>query len=141
MKNKTTPKNFTLKNLQTLKPNPFKIPPTTNPTQPPTRPHTHPHTHPLTHTPDLLKDSDKALIRAEPDTSLLAAVAIMSRHSFSHLPVLEPHTGNILYVLTARRVLKFLASFVRGGKGVWRGFFGVFLGWFGGFLGEWFGGF
>ncbi|ESO07896.1 hypothetical protein HELRODRAFT_75648, partial [Helobdella robusta] len=62
---------------------------------------------------NILGDSDKPTIQVEPDTSLLASAAILARHHIHHLPVVDPITGNILFVLTSKRILRFIASYVR----------------------------
>uniref|UniRef100_A0A8C4Q0I6 CBS domain-containing protein n=1 Tax=Eptatretus burgeri TaxID=7764 RepID=A0A8C4Q0I6_EPTBU len=60
-----------------------------------------------------LQDSFKPLVNISPDASLYDAVYSLLRNKIHRLPVVDPSTGNALYILTHKRVLRFLQLFVR----------------------------
>uniref|UniRef100_UPI00358EBB49 5'-AMP-activated protein kinase subunit gamma-1-like isoform X2 n=1 Tax=Myxine glutinosa TaxID=7769 RepID=UPI00358EBB49 len=58
-----------------------------------------------------LQDSFKPLVNISPDASLYDAVYSLIRNKIHRLPVVDPMTGNALYILTHKRVLRFLQLF------------------------------
>ncbi|XP_014673432.1 PREDICTED: 5'-AMP-activated protein kinase subunit gamma-1-like isoform X2 [Priapulus caudatus] len=53
------------------------------------------------------------LTRISPEASLYDAVSILKQHKVHRLPVVDRQTGNVLHVLTHKRILRFLHHFVR----------------------------
>ncbi|NWX77704.1 AAKG1 kinase, partial [Alca torda] len=60
-----------------------------------------------------LQDSFKPLVCISPSASLFDAVSSLIRNKIHRLPVIDPNSGNTLYILTHKRILKFLKLFVR----------------------------
>ncbi|XP_035994105.1 5'-AMP-activated protein kinase subunit gamma-1 isoform X1 [Fundulus heteroclitus] len=60
-----------------------------------------------------LQATFKPLVNISPDASLFDAVYILIKNKIHRLPVIDPVTGNALYILTHKRILKFLQLFVR----------------------------
>nr|XP_005986301.1 PREDICTED: 5'-AMP-activated protein kinase subunit gamma-1 isoform X2 [Latimeria chalumnae] len=58
-----------------------------------------------------LQDSFKPLVSISPSASLYEAVTSLLKNKIHRLPVIDPLTGNTLYILTHKRVLKFLNLF------------------------------
>lgn len=54
----------------------------------------------------------KDLIWIDPDASLFAAIKTLIRHKIHRLPVIDPETGNVLYILTHKRILRFLFLYI-----------------------------
>ncbi|KAM6106302.1 5'-AMP-activated protein kinase subunit gamma-1 isoform 2-T2 [Pterocles gutturalis] len=59
-----------------------------------------------------LQDSFKPLVCISPNASLFDAVSSLIRHKIHRLPVIDPDSGNTLYILTHKRILKFLKLFI-----------------------------
>ncbi|XP_044277835.1 5'-AMP-activated protein kinase subunit gamma-1 isoform X2 [Varanus komodoensis] len=59
-----------------------------------------------------LQDSFKPLVCISPSASLFDAVSSLIRNKIHRLPVIDPNTGNTLYILTHKRILKFLKLFI-----------------------------
>uniref|UniRef100_A0A8C8I131 5'-AMP-activated protein kinase subunit gamma-1 n=1 Tax=Oncorhynchus tshawytscha TaxID=74940 RepID=A0A8C8I131_ONCTS len=59
-----------------------------------------------------LQDSFKPLVSISPNESLYDAVSSLLKNKIHRLPVIDPLTGNTLYILTHKRILKFLKLFV-----------------------------
>uniref|UniRef100_A0A8C2PWC7 5'-AMP-activated protein kinase subunit gamma-1 n=1 Tax=Cyprinus carpio TaxID=7962 RepID=A0A8C2PWC7_CYPCA len=59
-----------------------------------------------------LQDSFKPLVSISPNASLYDAVSSLLKHKIHRLPVIDPLTGNTLYILTHKRILKFLKLFI-----------------------------
>ncbi|KAF6732121.1 5'-AMP-activated protein kinase subunit gamma-1 [Oryzias melastigma] len=59
-----------------------------------------------------LQDSFKPLVSISPNASLYDAVSSLLRNKIHRLPVIDPLTGNTLYILTHKRILKFLKLFI-----------------------------
>lgn len=68
--------------------------------------------HKITTWREVLSDRYRPLISISPDTSLYEAVRMLILTKVHRLPIIDPVTGNALYVLTHKRVLKFLYIFV-----------------------------
>ena len=47
-----------------------------------------------------------------PDSSLYEAINSMMTNKVSQLPIIEPDTGNLLFIINQRQLLKFLLNFV-----------------------------
>ncbi|KAF4027156.1 hypothetical protein G4228_019447 [Cervus hanglu yarkandensis] len=58
-----------------------------------------------------LQDSFKPLVCISPNASLFDAVSSLIRNKIHRLPVTDPESGNTLYILTHKRILKFLKLF------------------------------
>lgn len=59
-----------------------------------------------------LQDSFKPLVSISPNASLYDAVSSLIKNKIHRLPVIDPLTGNTLYILTHKRILKFLKLFI-----------------------------
>ncbi|NXX19592.1 AAKG1 kinase, partial [Podargus strigoides] len=59
-----------------------------------------------------LQDSFKPLVCISPNASLFDAVTSLIRNKIHRLPVIDPASGNTLYILTHKRILKFLKLFI-----------------------------
>ncbi|KFM66003.1 5'-AMP-activated protein kinase subunit gamma-2, partial [Stegodyphus mimosarum] len=57
---------------------------------------------------NVLKEKTKPLVSIGPDASLLDAIRTLIQNKVHRLPVIDPCTGNVLYVITHKRILKFL---------------------------------
>ncbi|XP_066939450.1 uncharacterized protein SNF4Agamma isoform X3 [Macrobrachium rosenbergii] len=60
----------------------------------------------------VLKDEDRPLISIRPDESLYVAIRSLIHHKIHRLPVIDPVTGNVLYIVTHKRILKFLYLYI-----------------------------
>ncbi|NWR69208.1 AAKG3 kinase, partial [Centropus unirufus] len=58
-----------------------------------------------------LQGSFKPLVHISPSNSLFDAVYSLIKHKIHRLPVIEPISGNVLHILTHKRILKFLHIF------------------------------
>ena len=61
---------------------------------------------------EVLKDYQKPLIYIDPDASLFDAIQELCKHKVHRLLVIDRSTGNALYVLTHKRILRFLYLYV-----------------------------
>lgn len=62
---------------------------------------------------DLLMDIDtQPLLSVSPDTTMLEAVRKLCLHHVHRLPVVDPASGNLLCMLTHKRLLNYLYTFV-----------------------------
>ncbi|KAG8223977.1 hypothetical protein J437_LFUL005590 [Ladona fulva] len=61
---------------------------------------------------DVLKDQSKALVSINPDASLYDAICTLINNKIHRLPVIDPETGNVLYILTHKRILRFLFLYI-----------------------------
>lgn len=52
------------------------------------------------------------LVSIGPDASLYDAIKILIHNRIHRLPVIDPATGNVLYILTHKRILRFLFLYV-----------------------------
>ncbi|KAF2367358.1 CBS domain [Trinorchestia longiramus] len=59
-----------------------------------------------------LKDDDRPLIHINPEDSLYEAIRLLIHHKIHRLPVIDPATGNVLYIITHKRILKFLYLYI-----------------------------
>lgn len=53
------------------------------------------------------------LVSISPDASLYDAIKTLIHNRIHRLPVIDPLTGNVLYILTHKRILRFLFLYVR----------------------------
>lgn len=60
---------------------------------------------------NVLKEKCKPLVSIEPDASLFDAIKTLIHNKVHRLPVIDPHTGNVLYIITHKRILRFLFLF------------------------------
>ncbi|KAI4886804.1 hypothetical protein NFI96_013297, partial [Prochilodus magdalenae] len=58
-----------------------------------------------------LQYHSRSLISISPDASLFDAVYSLLKHKIHRLPVIDPESGNVLHILTHKRILKFLYIF------------------------------
>ncbi|XP_067341656.1 5'-AMP-activated protein kinase subunit gamma-2-like isoform X7 [Channa argus] len=59
-----------------------------------------------------LQETFKPLVHISPDASIFEAVFSLIKNKIHRLPVIDPVSGNALYILTHKRILKFLQLFV-----------------------------
>ncbi|XP_055727895.1 5'-AMP-activated protein kinase subunit gamma-3b isoform X3 [Salvelinus fontinalis] len=60
---------------------------------------------------EFLKYSNHTLISITPDSSLFDAIYSLLKYKIHRLPVIDPESGNVLHILTHKRILKFLHIF------------------------------
>ena len=60
----------------------------------------------------VLKDQDHPLVSISPDASLYEAIKTLIQNRIHRLPVIDPDTGNVLYILTHKRILRFLFLYI-----------------------------
>ncbi|XP_035430890.2 uncharacterized protein LOC118263163 isoform X2 [Spodoptera frugiperda] len=60
----------------------------------------------------LLKGSVVPLVSIGPDNSLFDAIRMLITNRIHRLPVIDPETGNVLYILTHKRILRFLFLYI-----------------------------
>ncbi|XP_072219534.1 5'-AMP-activated protein kinase subunit gamma-1 isoform X1 [Leuresthes tenuis] len=58
-----------------------------------------------------LQYPNQFLISISPESSLFDAIYSLLRHKIHRLPVIDPESGNVLHILTHKRILKFLHIF------------------------------
>lgn len=61
---------------------------------------------------ETLRGELKPFVWISPDASLFDAVKTLIDYKVHRLPVMNPRTGNVLYILTHKRVLKFLMMYL-----------------------------
>uniref|UniRef100_T1JAX3 CBS domain-containing protein n=1 Tax=Strigamia maritima TaxID=126957 RepID=T1JAX3_STRMM len=61
---------------------------------------------------DVLKDQARELISIAPDESLYDAIKSLIENKVHRLPVIDPNTGNVLYIITHKRILRFLYLYI-----------------------------
>jgi CBS domain-containing protein len=61
---------------------------------------------------EVLQEYTKPLVSIKPDASLFEAIQMLYKHRVHRLPVLDQTTGNVLYILTHKRILRFLFLYV-----------------------------
>ena len=62
---------------------------------------------------NVLKDEVRPLVSIGPDESVFNAIRTLIHNKVHRLPVIDPETGNVLYILTHKRILKYLFLYVR----------------------------
>ncbi|XP_059609226.1 uncharacterized protein LOC132256714 isoform X2 [Phlebotomus argentipes] len=61
---------------------------------------------------DVLKHQVVPLVSIGPDASLFDAIKTLIHNRIHRLPVIDPLTGNVLYILTHKRILRFLFLYI-----------------------------
>jgi hypothetical protein len=61
---------------------------------------------------DVLRNQVMPLVSISPDASLFDAIRTLIHNRIHRLPVIDPETGNVLYILTHKRILRFLFLYV-----------------------------
>ena len=61
---------------------------------------------------EVLNDYAKPLVHIDPDSSLYDAIYMLCHNKVHRLPVINKLTGNALYILTHKRILRFLYLYV-----------------------------
>lgn len=59
----------------------------------------------------LLNQESRPLVSIGPDDCLLDAILTLKKNKVHRLPIIDPDTGNVLYILTHKRILRFLFLF------------------------------
>lgn len=59
----------------------------------------------------LLNQESRPLVSIGPDDCLLDAILTLKKNKVHRLPIIDPETGNVLYILTHKRILRFLFLF------------------------------
>ena len=54
----------------------------------------------------------KQLVSIDPEATLFDAIKSLIENKIHRLPVIDPETGNVLYILTHKRLLRFLFLYV-----------------------------
>lgn len=57
-------------------------------------------------------EDNRQLMSIGPDASLYDAIRALIHNRIHRLPVIDPETGNVLYILTHKRLLRFLFLYV-----------------------------
>lgn len=65
---------------------------------------------------DVLQHDYKGLQSISPDASLFDAIYTLITNRIHRLPVIDPQTGNVLYIVTHKRILRFLFLYVSCSK-------------------------
>ncbi|XP_056611675.1 5'-AMP-activated protein kinase subunit gamma-3b isoform X2 [Triplophysa dalaica] len=58
-----------------------------------------------------LQCSLRSLVSITPESSLFEAIYSLLKHKIHRLPIIDPESGNVLHILTHKRILKFLHIF------------------------------
>ncbi|XP_022170262.1 uncharacterized protein LOC111033695 isoform X2 [Myzus persicae] len=61
---------------------------------------------------ELHQDRPQELISIGPDMSLYFAIQTLINNKIHRLPVIDPATGNVLYIVTHKRILRFLLLYI-----------------------------
>lgn len=61
---------------------------------------------------EVLREQVHPLVSIGPDASLFDAIKTLISNRIHRLPVIDPDTGNVLYILTHKRILRFLFLYV-----------------------------
>lgn len=62
---------------------------------------------------ELHEERPQELISIGPDMSLYFAIQTLINNKIHRLPVIDPVTGDVLYIVTHKRILRFLHLYVR----------------------------
>lgn len=68
--------------------------------------------HTLQNWKDLLEGSSMPLISIKPDMSLYDAIVTLTEKHIHRLPIIDPNTGELLYILTLKCILRFLFIYI-----------------------------
>ena len=61
---------------------------------------------------EVLKDKQRPFVCIEPDASLFEAIRTLIQSHVHRLPVVDKMTGNAIYILTHKRILRFMYLYV-----------------------------
>lgn len=61
---------------------------------------------------EVLDKDNNPLVSINPDASLYNAIRSLVHKRIHRLPVIDPETGNVLYILTHKRILRFLFLYI-----------------------------
>lgn len=61
---------------------------------------------------EVLKEYRRPFIFLKPEDSLFDAVKILTKNRVHRLPIIDPHTGNVVCIVTHKRILRYLYLFV-----------------------------
>jgi 5'-AMP-activated protein kinase, regulatory gamma subunit len=61
---------------------------------------------------DVLKEYNRPFISLKPDDTLYEAVRILTKERVHRLPIIDQHTGNVVCIVTHKRILRYLYLFV-----------------------------
>jgi len=61
---------------------------------------------------DELQEYTKPLVHITPEASLFEAIQMLYKYRVHRLPVLDTNTGNALFIMTHKRILRFLFLYV-----------------------------
>lgn len=61
---------------------------------------------------EVLKDKQRPFVCIDPDASLFEAIRTLIHNHVHRLPVIDKITGNAIYILTHKRILRFLYLYV-----------------------------
>jgi len=61
---------------------------------------------------DVLDEELKELVSISPEANLFEAIRSLLHNRIHRLPVIDPETGNVLYIITHKRILRFLFLYV-----------------------------
>ena len=64
----------------------------------------------------MLKDKQRPFVCIDPDASLFEAIRTLIHNHVHRLPVVDKYTGNAIYILTHKRILRFLYLYVSNSK-------------------------
>jgi 5'-AMP-activated protein kinase regulatory gamma subunit len=62
---------------------------------------------------DVLSEYSRSMVDIDPAQSLFEAIQLLMTHKVHRLPVIDSTTGNALYVLTHKRILRFLYIYIK----------------------------
>ena len=62
---------------------------------------------------DELMEYTKPLVHITPEASLFEAIQMLYKYRVHRLPVIDTNTGNALFIMTHKRILRFLFLYVR----------------------------
>ncbi|XP_059172992.1 5'-AMP-activated protein kinase subunit gamma-2-like isoform X2 [Physella acuta] len=69
--------------------------------------------HKISNWRDVLKKQDRPFVSINPDASLYDAVKTLLENRVHRLPVVDESTGNAIYILTHKRILRFLHLYIK----------------------------
>jgi 5'-AMP-activated protein kinase regulatory gamma subunit len=68
--------------------------------------------HQITTWREVLQEYTRPLVSISPDASLFEAIQMLYKHRVHRLPVIDTNTGNALFILTHKRILRFLFLYI-----------------------------
>jgi len=61
---------------------------------------------------EVLKEYNRPFISLKPDDTLYEAVRVLTKERVHRLPIIDQHTGNVVCIVTHKRILRYLYLFV-----------------------------